>query len=438
MKTYKHELMGCMFFAGSLSACAVAPADSAGANDAVVADDQKEPLTATTSHVVDSRPNKPAFIHVADLDTDGSPEIIVSAFGGSGPFGSGNVAIYKRRNLSDLSSWTKQILPGSNGTKFPNKVSTLDVDGDGDLDIVVPSGFLACIPFNCGALAWYERTTSGWTKHTLVTGKSRFYHHVNFVDLDGDGLKDFVTVAEQKGVSGDGSAEVQLFRGARTADRFVKTPVKLADGLGSIPTVFDIDNDGDLDIASAEYFGSRGSFAWLENTGSLTRWNKHYIDTTSGKSIELSFVENLIGDGRLFAVGSNHTNTMDDRTAVESAVFMFSMPSDPRQPWTKTQISTGIVSVRSPAVGLQGAPGVFDHGDPDGDGDIDVVVHGDGDPRVFVLEQTAPGVFSTNLLAGEFNQGGVAVADLDGDGIDEIVASSYEKNKLQIFKYNRR
>jgi FG-GAP-like repeat len=434
MNTFRHVFVGCVALLGVLPACAGAPT---GANEEgydSTTEAQRDPITS--SLVVDQNPAKPAFVHVADLNGDKVPELIVSAFDGSGPFGSGRIFIYTRAG-GGLSSWTRQVLPGSNGTKFPNKVTTADVDGDGDLDIIAPSGFLACVPFNCGGFAWYEQLASGWKKHTLLSGKPLFYHHAEFVDLDGDGLKDIVTVAERKGTADDGNAEVHLFRGAPTVDRFEKTPIKLADGLGSIPTVIDIDGDGDLDIAGAEFFGSKGSFAWLERTGSLTDWKKHYIDDAVGKSIQLSFVENLTGDGQLFAVGANHTNTSDRASDAESAVFLYSKPSDPTKPWVRTKISEGIVSVKSPLFSPQGAPGVFDYGDPDGDGDIDIVVHGDGDPRVFVLEQTAPGNFSTKVLAAPLNQGGVAVADLDGDARDEIVVSSYEKNKLLIFQYNR-
>lgn len=435
MKVSSRKIMGGVFLAWILCGCKAQANGPEEDEDEVAGETQQEALT--TSVVVDADPKKPAFIHVADLNGDGAPELIVSAFDGSGPFGSGRVYIYKQKTPHDPSSWTREVLPGSNGTRFPNGASTHDIDGDGDLDIVVPSGFLACAPTSCGALAWYEKTSAGWSKHGLLSGKSRFYHHVEHVDFNGDGIKDLVTVGENKGLSGDGSTEVQLFAGKNTSTRFATTPVKLASGLGSFPSVRDIDGDGDLDIASAEYFGSSGSFAWLENTGSPQSFSKHFLDSTSGKAIQLSFIPNLFGDGKLRAVGSNHTNTQDNPAAPESAVFVLSKPADPTGAWPKTKISTGIQSVPSPPFGPQGAPGVFAYGDPDGDGDIDVVVHGDGDPRVFVLEQTAPGQFKTVVLVDNFDQGGVAVRDLDGDGIDEIIASSYGKNKLQIFFYNR-
>jgi hypothetical protein len=84
----------------------------------------------------------------------------------------------------------------------------------------------------------------------------------------------------------------------------------------------------------------------------------------------------------------------------------------------------------------QAAPGIFGTGDIDADGDIDVVVSGDGDPRVFWLEQDAPGAFTSHVLAEELGQAGaMKIVDLDRDGKSEILVSSYEANVLYIFQH---
>jgi hypothetical protein len=85
-------------------------------------------------------------------------------------------------------------------------------------------------------------------------------------------------------------------------------------------------------------------------------------------------------------------------------------------------------------VSFQAAPGVFDHGDVDGDGDQDLALSGDGDDRVFWLEQSTPGSFTTHVLATGFGQAaGGAVVDLDGDGQAEILFASYETDQLALF-----
>ncbi len=384
---------------------------------------------------IDIKPGRPAFIHCADLNDDGSLEIIVSKFDRSSPVGTGRVDIYTMEKPGDMDTWKRETL--DKGIRFPNAPSTVDINGDGKKDILVPSGFLASWPVKSGAISWYENTPEGWKKHEITKGQEKFYHHAELVDMDGDSIKDLVTVAEQKGVLGKEGSEVQVFKGTGTGDCFQKVPVTIAPGLGGFPSVLDINGDGRLDIASAEYFGSEGSFAWLENKGG-GEWEKHYIDDKAGKAIQLSFIPDFYGDGVTRAVGANHTNTSDDPASPESAVFVYDIPADPAQPWPKRQISSGIKSVPSLPVAPMGAPGVFHWGDVDGDGDVDIVVSGDGDPRVYLLEQKSPGIFETLVRAHDLPQAGVAVADLDGDGRDEIIASSYQNNRLLIFSHEDR
>lgn len=383
---------------------------------------------------VDTDPDRPAFVHAEDLDGDGTKELIVSVFAGSGPIDSGELAIYRMQG--SLTTWSREVVvKKSAGIKFPNAVSVADVDGDGDEDLLLPYGFLACMPLWCGGLAWLENTGTGWQWHDVVKkGSPLFYHHAELADMDGDQVADIVTVGESKGLLGSGTSETQIFVGdPALPDRFKGTPVKVGPGLGSLPTVLDLDGDGDLDIASAQYFGTQtDSVAWYERDGAC--WTKHVAVQGLGPSIQLSFVPDLLGNGKDIPVLANHTNTADRPTDAESAVFLLQLPADPKAAWIPTKISTGIQSRKSPLLGPQGAPGVFAWGDLDGDGDTDLLVSGDGDPNIYWLQQQPGGSFVTHVLAPNLPQSGVAVADLDGDGKVEAVVSSYEANRLVVFQ----
>jgi hypothetical protein len=403
-----------------------------------------------TRHTVDTLPGA-AWTAVADFDGDKKLDIVVSAFGVFGlSVPNGQVKLY--RQGASVASWSgASIVSEADAVKFPNATTLVDLDGDGDLDVLLPVGFLACSAMPggqpCGGLFWYEQIGGSWKQHVIVpNGSALFYHHAEVVDFDGDGILDLVTTGEQKGALFPASpdrAEVQWFKGTTGANRFESVPRVIGQGLGSLPTVRDLDGDGDLDVVSAELFVKDGSFAWMERTAAPSASNpagtfvRHVIDAQSGPSIQLRLVDDLYGDGKLRAVGTNHTNTGKvPADPWPEAVFVFDIPPDPKQPWPKKVISQGIKSAPGSMFAPQGAPGIFDYGDVDGDGDIDLVVAGDGDPRVFWLEQTATG-WQTHVLEEKLAQaGGLQVVDLDGDGKNEIVVTGYEANAVYVYVRN--
>lgn len=421
-----------------------------------------------TRYAVDNLSCGAGYTSVTDMDGDGQAEILVSRFGPGGgsklPYG--NISVYRREG--GLEHWTgSPVLTEEEEFRFPNIPSAFDVDGDGDLDVLAPMGFFVCevVPFNgpCGALAWYEQTgaasssatashtassspaspspaASGWQRHDLVPyGGLLFYHDALMEDLDHDGRLDLITVGERRQGDDIREAFLQMFRGVDTADRFEKTPINLAEGLGSLFRRADLDGDGDSDFYSAEYFNELGSFAWVEQVEAPSAQNpagkfeRHVIADDLGLSIHLRLVPNLLGDGRTYAVGTNHTNTTNaEPDLVEPGVFLFTIPEDVRQPWPYQVISGKIVSEEGKG---RAAPGVFDAGDVDGDGDIDLIVSGDGDPRIFWLEQSSPGTFDMRVLdSGMDSVGGISVTDLDGDGRDEIVVPAYSANAVFLYQ----
>ncbi len=391
-------------------------------------------------------PAGPAYAEPADLDGDGVLELIIASFGTFNGFTLEAGTVQVHRHNGDLSSWSaSDIVPESAGIEFPNQPTATDMDGDGDLDVVVPSSFFLCSFIawqHCGGVTWYEQDGATWRSHDIVTPEAvLFYHHAEIVDFDGDGIRDVVTTGEEMAgfAGGTTRAVTEWYRG-QGGGRFEETARSIGAGLGSFPRVLDVDGDGDLDVAGAEYFVDGGSFAWFERTadpsgsapgGTFTR---HAISTSHGPSVQLRFVDDLYGDGVRRAVGTNHTNTQGiPADPEESQVVVFTPGADVTAPWAAEKISTGIVS-ENDLLAKMAAPGIFDVGDLDADGDLDLVVEGDGDPRVFWFEQTAPGRFDQHvLLEGMRQTGGARIADLDGDGCNDIVVTAYEDDRVMVF-----
>ncbi|MEU4084798.1 FG-GAP repeat domain-containing protein [Streptomyces aureus] len=408
------------------------PTQAAGAPAAPAA---TAPPASFSPHTVDPDLPGAAFAVAGDIEGDRRQEIVASGFGrftavpGGPPLppAAGQLAVY-RQGGRGLDTWSKRLVFDTDAAiPFPNEPSLADVDGDGDQDIVVPGGFFRCTT-PCGSLTWWERRGADtWKRGDVVAPGSSplFYHRALLVDFDGDGRRDLVTVGESaqpvSRIEGEGPANawIQVFRGTAGPERFSAEPVDVAPGGGALPVVEDVDRDGDLDLASPQYFEPGAAYVWLERIAApspdrpMGRFVRHVIDTTQGRAIALRPVRNLYGEGRTTWVGTNHTNTAfpPGSTDPASQVVAFSVPADPRSAWTPTVLSSGITS-RGRAG--QAAPGVFGSGDMDGDRDVDLLVSGDGDDRLFWLEQRADHTFTTHALATGVGQaGGAVVTDLD-------------------------
>ncbi|MFI5429372.1 FG-GAP-like repeat-containing protein [Aeromicrobium sp. UC242_57] len=162
------------------------------------------------------------------------------------------------------------------------------------------------------------------------------------------------------------------------------------------------------------------------------------ISSEQGPGFQIKLVPNFRGDGVDRWVGTNHLSHPE--TTPPGGVFELTPTSNLTQPWTAKTIA-GPFSPR--AANGQAAPGVFGSGDLDGDGDIDLTLSGDGDRRLFWIEQTGTGAFKTHVLEdydstttsapGMGQSGGAVVADFDGNGTNEMAFGSFDQNTVAIY-----
>jgi len=461
---------------GVLSLAVVASGVVGGA--AYAATDPATPPTYART-TIDSAIKGAAFTVSGDVTGDVRPEIVTSGFGligfvpGVGPVlpAAGTVQIFsntaKNKQGGDIQYTNKtMIVSESDGITFPNKPTLADVDGDGDVDVIVPGGYFfdSFIGNSRGSLTWWEQRANGgtWIRHDVITGSSFAYHGAQFADLDGDGVNDITTVAENGGSPSNGMDDIvklQFLKG--NGDGTFQAPVIIGNGGGSTPYVSDVNGDGRLDVVSAQYFGQVGgqpfipsfargpdaaSFVWFEQGGDASagltaaNFTKRTIGANQGPSFEIRPVENFRGDGITRWIGTNHTNKniMFPPFSLypEPAVYEFTPGADVTQQWSVVKLTaTGAFTVTGG--NGQASPGGTTAGDLDGDGDIDLAVSGDGDRSVYWLEQKADGSFVKNSLpsaVGYGQAGGQLVVDLNRDGVNEMVFSSFDQNALSFWK----
>jgi hypothetical protein len=422
-----------------------------------------------------------SYITIGDIDGDSIKDVIctsgVGLDGNAMTAGDGAVAVFTWDG-SDIDSWTQSVI---NSTfAFPNETKLRDMDGDNDLDIMVMDNFLAGW-FACGPAGIYYLENQGgditlpsnWVKQTIFQGTIDgtcpcsptgggtcsngldSYHRAEFLDIDGDGLEDFVT------------ARVHMWFWQWTTNQYVWTewfekdgtiqpgdpgydPTsytrhEIGDGTGFLFNMTDLDGDGDKDVMGSQFFilnsGSlvvkggpagtdpRGdSFIWFENPGTggdvFNLWPRHTIDnwyTSSnpmGKGIEVVTADiDNDGEEELFYSNHNHQDYKPNNTFTAriwpSGIYLLEIPPDPTVTanWSPVTIDSGDPDLNPynlPAVAAdpyavdrtggpysQGSPGMGRAGHINGDGYPELVVPGDGKGTVYYYQND--GVTGTTL-----------------------------------------
>jgi hypothetical protein len=142
---------------------------------------------------------------------------------------------------------------------------------------------------------------------------------------------------------------------------------------------------------------------WYENPG----WERHNIVQVPDLAVGASLAD-LTGDRRSdLVVGQT----------LGSNLYWFEQPADPREPWPNRLITDEFTKYHDTAVG-----------DIDDDGEQELVVLSQRSETVFYYDipedprQSPWPVENRHTIADDLSVEGVAVSDIDGDGVTELVA----------------
>ncbi|HCP44889.1 MAG TPA: hypothetical protein DIU15_02505, partial [Deltaproteobacteria bacterium] len=205
-------------------------------------------------HTVDAGACGAAWVRVGDVTGDGQAELVVTRYGKAATsmqVPRGEVVLYS--NEGSLSQWSRSpIATQEDDLVFPSRTTLSDLDGDGDLDALVPTGWFLCqiVPgmAPCGGILWYEQTPEGWNRHDVIAAEQElFFHSALLTDLNGDGLDDLISVGERfETRAKPGVAEVRWWPGTEGSQPFSSEWHTIGEGLGTIPRLGDVDGDGDM------------------------------------------------------------------------------------------------------------------------------------------------------------------------------------------------
>jgi len=193
-------------------------------------------------------------VFAADMDGDGDTDLLT----GSSADGSGNLRWYENDGMNPP-TFTRHVVP-SVGNNFYT-ITAADIDGDGDIDIAAHSGFVFQ---NDDHTSWFENQGGSpptFVERPLQTGAD-MSHSIRTADLDGDGDLDILLgdLAQENG-------KVVWYEQIDAAQTIFVLRNVGATGGNAIVNPADVDGDGDVDILVANYLGPDGEFFWYENDG---------------------------------------------------------------------------------------------------------------------------------------------------------------------------
>ena len=294
------------------------------------------------------------------------------------------VVALPQNGFRDAVSYNAPIHPGMGAVE--------DLDGDGNLDLLVASRFTIGVLMGNGD-GTFKSMVEYSTGDTSVSLKAADFNADGKVDLAGGGSSNYVRVMLG---NGDGS-----FQPPSTASYAGFEP--------SIRAVADFDGDGKADLI-VDHLGS-SLFSFLRGNGDGTFQN--VFDASGGASpLAAIMVGDFNADGKADLAIASHVHSSNVNVIIGNGDGSF-----------------------QPAVTYDAGqyPDSLAISDFNGDGKTDLIVTNSSSDKATVLLGNGDGTFRVmfNSFAGN-RPGGIAVADFDGNGIADLAVANYDGNSVSI------
>ncbi len=375
-------------------------------------------------------------VHAADLDGDGDQDAI------SGSYEDDTIAWYENLDGAGDFGEAQVISTDADGAY---SVFSIDLDGDGDVDVLSASYFDTKI-------AWYENTDGegSFGDQTVISTDVLGPHCVFANDLDGDGDADVLSASHM-------DDKIAWYENLDGEGDFGEQQV-ITTGADDALCVFsaDLDGDGDADVLSAS--GLDDVIGWYENTDGEGAFGPRRVVTAGAVEALDVIASDLDGDGDPDVVSASYGDdkiawyeNLDGQgdfgpqrvvtTAADGARSVFCIDLDGDEDPDLLSAATlndqitwyenldGQGSYGEPLMiydGANGASSVFAI-DLDGDEDADVLSASMYNYRIEWYENLdGEGDFGEPQIITQEAEGArdVFAADLDGDGDADVLSAS--------------
>jgi hypothetical protein len=382
-----------------------------------------------------------AFPSVASFgDAPEDKFLLVSSFGA---LSSGAVYVVPSIKAAIVNKTVSQLKPVSlplhrTNFQWPNDVKVVPFDVFGQRAIVVPDGFLVPGKTN-GGVYIITMDPSNITLTTSVTKistepKGYFYHMGEWVDMNGDGRKDFVTARSNakagggqlvwfehpaEGISGEWTEHV-VTSGPDVGIQVIKAP----------------QYPNEIVVFAAEFFNEKVSVHRVSTVDGTLVQSKEIDVGTILHAYSVTYAD-INGDGVKELIVNNHEK--DNKT---NGIWAYTLPSDwMTGTYTKTTLSSNFNNKFSLTVPNM-APGFpypfYPQVSTTGKVPAHILVAGDGDHTAWIMTPTDNKFTYVRDSIKEENGtvGALCFDDLDGDDWQELFVPDYDDSRIEVFKFS--
>lgn len=401
----------------------------------------------SSQHIINDDINGATSVYAADLDGDGDNDVVCT----SGI--DGYVTWFE--NMSNGTFGPRKFIQcGTYGCTNPEDIDVIDLDGDGDNDILMT--------YANSIQAWFENTDGqGDFSEKRRIGEDNFDHKktISGFDLDLDGDID-VLISAYGGII--------WYENLNGQGNFPSQPefISLTVSGGSSADAVDLDSDGDLDVLSSSTYDHK--IAWYENFNGLfgpqqiinsaainassvshadldNDGDFDVISASSGDN-QIVWYENIDGLG-----GFGAPQIISSETLGENIVYMGDLDSDndtdiisasfedDKIAWYENTTGLGDFSAQMNISALESVNHPLDvfYGDIDQDGDLDVLSASEFDNKIAWFENldgqgnfSPPHIITTNAFGANL----VYASDLDGDGDLDVLSGASDNYEISWYE----
>lgn len=341
--------------------------------------------------IISTETSAPYNVVAADIDGDGDIDAVTASFGDD------LVAWFE--NIDGLGSFGP-LVEVTDQLNNVRRLSTADLDGDGDIDILATSQ-------TDDLVVWFENLNGlgSFSIAKIITTETDNPKDVIATDIDGDGDKDVV-------VSSNNNSTVIWCENLDGLGNFGPINIISNQALSTIAVVAaDIDGDGDMDVI-AEAAGAEKIY-WFENLDGLGNFGPEQTVATDVGGFFSIQASDIDGDGDIDIASIQVAN---DTVA-----------------WSENMDGLGTFGpLRIIANNLDTPARVFT-ADLDNDNDMDVLAAAiAGDRIVWYENEDGLGNFSSEKIISiqTDNPTSVFAADLDNDGDHDVLSVSIADDKI--------